>query len=107
MLAINDDVFSRMTDRAFEGEILLGVPSDIIHPIVPVALMRFHAEFSGIKVQLISSYTRVLKDKLKNVIKDQKINSINSNILFFFKSDYFKQTYPLLFQKKICLISAA
>ena len=65
MLAINDDVFARMTDHAFEGEILLGVPSDIIHPIVPVALKRFHAEFSGIKVQLISSYTRVLKDKFK------------------------------------------
>ena len=65
MPAINHDVFARMTDHAFEGEILLGVPSDIIHPIVPVALKRFHAEFSGIKVQLISSYTRVLKDKFK------------------------------------------
>ena len=73
MLAINDDVFARMTDHAFEGEILLGVPSDIIHPIVPVALKRFHAEFSGIKVQLISSYTRVLKDKFKKIVSIKKV----------------------------------
>ena len=66
MIAINLDVFAQMTNHAFEGEILLGFPSDIIHPIVPVALKRFHAEFSGIKVQLISSHTRVLKINLKS-----------------------------------------
>ena len=65
MVAISDDVFARMTDHAFEGEILLGVPNYNIHPIVPVALKCFQTEFSGIKLLLTSSYKRVLKDKFK------------------------------------------
>ena len=34
MVAINDDVFARMTDHAFEGEVLLEVPPDIVNPII-------------------------------------------------------------------------
>ena len=45
MVVINDDVFARTTDHAFEGEVLLGVPHDIVNPIVPIALWQFHAEF--------------------------------------------------------------
>lgn len=65
MVALNDEVFARMTDHAFEGKIALGVPSDIIYPIVPMVLKIFAAEFSGVQVQLISSYTSTLKDKFK------------------------------------------
>ena len=65
MVAINDDVFAQMKDHAFEGEVLLGVPHDIVNPIIPIALWQLHAEFSGVKVQFGSSYTSALKEKLK------------------------------------------
>ena len=68
MVAINDDVFARTTDHAFEDEVLLGVPHDIVNPIIPIALRQFHAEFSGVKVQLISSFTSVLKKFRKDEI---------------------------------------
>jgi DNA-binding transcriptional LysR family regulator len=61
ILALNDEVLVRMTDRAFEGEIVLGVPSDIVYPAVPQVLQRFAAAYPRIKVQLVSSYTRQLK----------------------------------------------
>lgn len=61
ILALNDEVLGRMTDRAFEGEIVLGVPSDIVYPAVPQVLQRFAASYPRMKVQLVSSYTRRLK----------------------------------------------
>lgn len=63
MLDLNDEVYARLTDRAFEGEIRLGVPADIVYPHIPQLLQRFHAEYPRMKVQLTSSLTRVLKQK--------------------------------------------
>ncbi|MEP1518668.1 LysR family transcriptional regulator [Ascidiaceihabitans sp.] len=61
MIALNDEVITRLTDQAFEGEITLGVPHDIVYPAIPRVLKQFHAAFPRVKVQLISSYTRALK----------------------------------------------
>lgn len=61
MLAINDECLTRLTHQAFEGEITLGVPSDIVYPAIPQVLHRFAAEFPRVRVQLISSFTRDLK----------------------------------------------
>ena len=61
ILALNDEVLARMTDRAFEGEIVLGVPSDIVYPALPQVLQQFAAAYPRMKVQLVSSYTRRLK----------------------------------------------
>jgi DNA-binding transcriptional LysR family regulator len=61
ILALNDEVLARMTDRAFEGEIGLGVPSDIVYPALPQVLQQFAAAYPRMKVQLVSSYTRRLK----------------------------------------------
>lgn len=66
MLALNDEVWSRMTDQAFEGEVVFGVPSDIVYPHVPGILQRFAQEFPRVKVQLISSYTTRLKQMLQS-----------------------------------------
>ena len=55
MVGINNEVFSRMTEQAFEGKMTLGVPSDIVGTIIPPVLRRFHAEFSAVKVELIVS----------------------------------------------------
>ncbi|MGB0499358.1 MAG: LysR family transcriptional regulator [Rubricella sp.] len=64
MLALNDEVWARMTDQAFEGEIVFGVPHDIVYPHIPGVLQRFAAEYPRVKVQLISSYTRGLKRQM-------------------------------------------
>lgn len=61
MVALNDEVITRLTDQAYEGEITLGVPHDIVYPAIPRVLKQFHAAFPRVKVQLVSSYTRALK----------------------------------------------
>lgn len=61
MLAVNDEVFARLTAEEYEGEIVLGVPHDIVYPAIPQVLHRFNAEFPRVKVQLISSFTKGLR----------------------------------------------
>jgi DNA-binding transcriptional LysR family regulator len=61
ILALNDEVYSRLTSQSFEGEITLGVPADIVYPHIPVVLRRFAADYPRVKVHLISSYTNRLK----------------------------------------------
>lgn len=62
ILALNDEVWTRFTAAAFEGEIVLGVPNDVVYPALPPVLRRFHAEYPRMKVTLVSSYTRRLKE---------------------------------------------
>jgi DNA-binding transcriptional LysR family regulator len=61
MLALNDEVYARLTDQAFEGELVLGVPHDIVYPHIPKVLQRFAAAYPRVRVQLNSSYTERLK----------------------------------------------
>lgn len=61
MLVLNDEVFGRMTQSVHEGEIVLGVPHDIVYPNIPQVLRRFAADYPKMRVRLISSFTRVLK----------------------------------------------
>lgn len=63
MVALNDDIFARLTLQEWEGEIVLGVPHDIVYPVMPLVLKRMGAEFPRVKVQLISSYTKILKEQ--------------------------------------------
>lgn len=61
MMRLNDEVYARLTDHAFEGELVLGVPADVVYPAIPKVLKQFHAEYPRMRVQLISSYTSRLK----------------------------------------------
>lgn len=61
MIALNDEIYARLTQQDWEGEIVLGVPHDIIYPVMPQVLKRMGVEFPRVKVQLISSYTKALK----------------------------------------------
>lgn len=61
MLDLNDEVMARMTATAFEGEIVVGLPHDIVHPAMPGVLQRFAADFPRVRVHLKSSHTRRLK----------------------------------------------
>jgi len=63
MLALNDEVWSRMRDDDFEGELRFGVPHDIVYPHVPGILQRFAAEYPRVRVELISSFTRGLREQ--------------------------------------------
>ncbi len=60
MLELNDEALSRLTQPEFEGELVLGVPHDIVYPHIPGVLKRLDAEFPRVRVQLISSTTRKL-----------------------------------------------
>ncbi|MEM0922003.1 MAG: LysR family transcriptional regulator [Pseudomonadota bacterium] len=66
MMALNDEALTRMMAPGYEGEIRLGVPSDIVYPHIPKVLKRFDREFPRVKVHLISSYTKRLKKMLAN-----------------------------------------
>ena len=61
MVALNDEIWAKLTEEEFEGEITLGVPHDIIYPAIPRVLQRMGAEFPRVRVNLVSSYTRRLK----------------------------------------------
>ena len=63
MVALNDEVIGRLTDRAHEGEITLGVPHDIVYPAVPQVLKAFHNAYPRVRVHLESSHTRTLKEQ--------------------------------------------
>lgn len=65
MMALNDEAWGRLTSDDFEDEIVLGVPHDIVYPHIPKVLKRFAAEFPRVKVQLLSSFTIDLKQKLE------------------------------------------
>ena len=63
MLDLNDEVYGLLTSDAYEGEIVLGVPHDIVYPAIPQVLRRFAAAYPRVRVQLLSSYTTALKDQ--------------------------------------------
>ena len=63
MLELNDEVLARMTDRAFEGSILLGVPHDIVYPVIPRVMHRMAQCFPRVRLQITSNFTVVLKEQ--------------------------------------------
>ncbi|MEZ5754016.1 MAG: LysR substrate-binding domain-containing protein [Paracoccaceae bacterium] len=62
MLALNDEALARLTSSSFEGEIRLGVPHDIVYPAIPGILKRLSAQFPRVRINLVSSFTVLLKD---------------------------------------------
>ncbi|GAA3853245.1 LysR family transcriptional regulator [Celeribacter arenosi] len=62
MLDLNDEVYGRLTSKEYEGEIVLGVPHDIVYPSIPLVLQQFHARYPRMRVNLVSSYTIKLRE---------------------------------------------
>ncbi|WP_373354697.1 LysR family transcriptional regulator [Pseudoroseicyclus sp. CXY001] len=60
MLRLNDEIYARLTAQEYEGEVVLGVPHDVVYPAIPLVLQRFAADFPRVRVQLLSSFTRRL-----------------------------------------------
>jgi DNA-binding transcriptional LysR family regulator len=63
MLAINDEALGQLLHNAFEGTITVGVPHDIVYPVIPGVLRSFARDFPKMRVQLVSSFTQVLQEQ--------------------------------------------
>jgi len=62
MLDLNDEALSRLTDAAYEGEIRVGVPHDIVYPQMPRILKAMAQEFPRVRINLDSCFTTRLKE---------------------------------------------
>ncbi len=60
---LNDEVYGKLTNTVWEGEIILGVPHDIIYPAIPNVMKAMQRDFPRVKVQLHSSYSSELKER--------------------------------------------
>jgi DNA-binding transcriptional LysR family regulator len=65
MLTLNDEAWGRLTGPECAGELVLGVPHDIVYPGIARVMQAFVPAFPRVKVQLISSFTLKLKDQLR------------------------------------------
>lgn len=70
MVSLNDEVMRRLTHEEFEGSVSLGVPHDIVYPVIPRVLQQFRAAYPRVKVQLVSSFTRALKEQFEKAELD-------------------------------------
>lgn len=65
MVALNDEILTRLTDKGFEGNVRLGVPHDIVYPVVSRVLQQFRSQFPNVHVALDASSTMKLHHDLK------------------------------------------
>ena len=70
MLALNDEVMGRLTSPNYEGEIRLGVPSDVIYPHVPTAIREYNRDFPRVEVRFSASRTSLLKEQFERGQQD-------------------------------------
>lgn len=64
IIQLNDEVVGRLTDDLYEGELVLGVPHDIVYPVIPRVLKMFNSVLPRVKVVLRSSSTMKLHELL-------------------------------------------
>ena len=65
LVALNDEVFSAMSAPAYEGEVRLGVPHDIVGPYMPPVLKRFDKAWPRVRVSLKCTTTPQLLELLR------------------------------------------
>jgi len=70
MVTLNDEVVGRLTEDLYEGEIVLGVPHDVVYPVIPRVLKMLNADYPRVKVQLISSSTVNLLEMMERGAAD-------------------------------------
>lgn len=63
MVDLNDEIYTRLTDQSWEGRIVLGVPDDIVYPVIPDLLRRMGHSHPRVQIELISSSTKRLKNQ--------------------------------------------
>jgi DNA-binding transcriptional LysR family regulator len=65
LIALNDEVWGAMTAPAYEGEVRLGVPYDIVGPFMPPILRRFDKAWPRVRVTLKCVTTPQLLEDLR------------------------------------------
>jgi DNA-binding transcriptional LysR family regulator len=63
MLELNDEALMRLAPQSFDAELRLGVPYDIVAPQMPTILRDLSIGWPRMRINLVSSYSRTLKEK--------------------------------------------
>lgn len=66
LVAQNDELLAAMRTPAFEGEVRLGVPYDIIGSVVPPILRRYAKAQPRVRVSLVCEDSKVVREALKS-----------------------------------------
>jgi len=61
MLALNDEALSQLASTCCQGEIRLGVPHDVVYPVIPGILRRMAQAYPRVRINLVSSFTLLMK----------------------------------------------
>jgi DNA-binding transcriptional LysR family regulator len=61
MLALNDEALSQLSSVCCGGEIRLGVPHDVVYPAIPGILKRMAQAYPRVRINLVSSFTLLMK----------------------------------------------
>jgi DNA-binding transcriptional LysR family regulator len=64
LLALNDEIWAEMTTPVYEGEVRLGIPSDIITTYLPAFLKGFARSYPRVQVSLNSGSSAKLRADL-------------------------------------------
>jgi DNA-binding transcriptional LysR family regulator len=64
LLAVNDEIWTAMTAPEFEGQVRLGVPTDIVVPLLPPVLRAFNRDWPGVQITLEVATSRLLRQAL-------------------------------------------
>lgn len=64
LIAMNDAIWERMTTPECRGEVVFGVPTDIIYPHIPAIMKAFTRDHPSVKVSLVSSMSALLLEQL-------------------------------------------
>jgi DNA-binding transcriptional LysR family regulator len=64
LLALNDEIWTEMTTPVYEGEVRLGIPSDIITTYLPTFLKGFARSYPRVQVSLHSGSSAKLRTDL-------------------------------------------
>jgi DNA-binding transcriptional LysR family regulator len=70
LIAMNDAIMERMTEPAFDGEVRLGIPVDLIPTYAPQILRRFNANWPHVRVSLNTHNSHELMEDLDNAAVD-------------------------------------
>src|SRR5918998_5420492 len=54
LLALNDEIWAEMTTPVYEGEVRLGIPSDIVTTYLPTFLKGFARSYPRVRISLNS-----------------------------------------------------
>lgn len=65
MISLNEEVWGAMTAPAYEGEVRLGVPHDLVAPYLPPILRRFDKAWPRVHVSLTCTTTPQLHEQLR------------------------------------------